>query len=827
MEDTRRCGWCKSDPVYLKYHDEEWGREVNDDAQIFEFIVLESAQAELTWITILKRRDGYRNAFADYDAKKVAAFTDEDVERLMQDTGIIRNRNKILATISNAKCFLDVQSEFGSFCKYLKSFLPDEKPIVNQWKTLSEIPASTPLSDIRCKDMLKIVLIAFVMLFCTSFAVIRAAEPEIIITYLPPLGESGNARGRVFMEGLNTENADHYAVIAMLHAVWQGGGGYYVKPYSNNYLNPVDAAGRFSILITTGGIDTDVDEVIFYLVEREKIGDADVVSPIAMNGKYVATRTIFRAQWVNPLPEVSASERPGVVPPATKITLSTQEESPIIFTLDGSDPVTSSTAQTYHNDQFTVPANGALLVKAAVKTPEAYSDVFSFLWLPDEQLHTPLWGLSVSLALNGESFGMQLSEAATRERMTPIAGLTRWARTFGTTGNGHEYINKIAKEMGLRTMIGLHITNDIANNDKQIEGLRKILQMGPEPPDLICVGNETGLSGVSVATLTACIDEVREMLLELGAAIPVGNADIANISWNMSLLDRIDFLGVNIYCGTWDNVSESQMIQALKQTYANTLSAYPSKHIIITETGTPYAGGAYDVSGGTQTPSIKKAADYLSDFCDWVQKDHIPSFYFEAFDEPVKSHHGGHPIEQYFGLMDGNMEIHSFYRDLVPVTGVSLNKTSATMIAGETEQLTATVFPVNALYRKVSWTSSAPGIAEVSQNGLVTAKSPGVATITATTSNGGYTATCELMVSPVTGMNDITNPSITIYLKDGCLFINSPASEIITIYSVSGTLMYSNSKQAGETIFAIGSIPDQLLMVRGSSGWVKKVIQYR
>jgi len=155
MEDTRRCGWCKSDPIYLKYHDEEWGREVNDDVKMFEFLVLESSQAGLSWITILKRRDGYKNAFAGYDAKKVACFTDKDVERLMQDTGIIRNRNKILATIANAKCFLAVQSEFGSFCNYLKSFLPDGKPIINQWKTLSEILTSTPLSDAISKDMKK------------------------------------------------------------------------------------------------------------------------------------------------------------------------------------------------------------------------------------------------------------------------------------------------------------------------------------------------------------------------------------------------------------------------------------------------------------------------------------------------------------------------------------------------------------------------------------------------------------------------------------------------------------------------------------------------
>ena len=155
MEDTRRCGWCKSDPVYLKYHDEEWGREVTDDGKMFEFLVLESSQAGLSWLTILKRRDGYRNAFADYDVRKVAAFTDADVERLMQDTGIIRNRNKILATISNARCFLDVQKHSGSFCNYLKSFLPDGKPIINQWKSLSEIPASTPLSDAISKDLKK------------------------------------------------------------------------------------------------------------------------------------------------------------------------------------------------------------------------------------------------------------------------------------------------------------------------------------------------------------------------------------------------------------------------------------------------------------------------------------------------------------------------------------------------------------------------------------------------------------------------------------------------------------------------------------------------
>ena len=150
-----RCGWCGNDPLYMKYHDEEWGREVTDDKTMFEFLVLESAQAGLSWITILKRREAYRKAFADFNVEQVAAFTPEDVERLLQDTGIIRNRGKIAATISNARCFIEVQKEFGSFCNYMKSFLPEGKPIVNHWKTLSEIPASTPVSDAMSKDMKK------------------------------------------------------------------------------------------------------------------------------------------------------------------------------------------------------------------------------------------------------------------------------------------------------------------------------------------------------------------------------------------------------------------------------------------------------------------------------------------------------------------------------------------------------------------------------------------------------------------------------------------------------------------------------------------------
>jgi DNA-3-methyladenine glycosylase I len=150
-----RCGWCVSEPIYIKYHDKEWGREVKTDKKMFEFLTLESAQAGLSWITILRRRKNYAKAFANFDVKKVAAFTDKDVERLMQDEGIIRNRLKIKAAISNAKEFIKIQKEFGSFCAYLKTFLPDGKPVINNFKSLSQIPPRSPLSDAISADMKK------------------------------------------------------------------------------------------------------------------------------------------------------------------------------------------------------------------------------------------------------------------------------------------------------------------------------------------------------------------------------------------------------------------------------------------------------------------------------------------------------------------------------------------------------------------------------------------------------------------------------------------------------------------------------------------------
>ena len=125
-----RCGWCGTDELYKKYHDEEWGRLVTDDKVLFEFLVLESAQAGLSWITILKKRDGYRNAFHHFDVNKVAEMTDDDVERLMQDSRIVRNRLKIKSTISNAKLFIAIQKEFGSFYAYTLSFF--SKPKANK-----------------------------------------------------------------------------------------------------------------------------------------------------------------------------------------------------------------------------------------------------------------------------------------------------------------------------------------------------------------------------------------------------------------------------------------------------------------------------------------------------------------------------------------------------------------------------------------------------------------------------------------------------------------------------------------------------------------------
>ena len=142
-----RCNWCVGDPLYEKYHDEEWGKVTYNDKVLFEFLILESAQAGLSWITILRKRENYKKAFANFDAKKVAKFNDAKVDELMQNEGIIRNRLKIKAAISNAKIFLEIQKEYGSFDAFLYSFMPNNKPIVNKRKSMKDIVASSKESD--------------------------------------------------------------------------------------------------------------------------------------------------------------------------------------------------------------------------------------------------------------------------------------------------------------------------------------------------------------------------------------------------------------------------------------------------------------------------------------------------------------------------------------------------------------------------------------------------------------------------------------------------------------------------------------------------------
>ncbi|EON77350.1 DNA-3-methyladenine glycosylase [Lunatimonas lonarensis] len=149
-----RCPWCSGFEMYRQYHDQEWGVPVYDDRRHFEFLVLESAQSGLNWATILKKREGYANAFAGFDYREVAAYPDSMVEVLLQDAGIIRNRLKISAAINNARKVMEVQKTEGSFSDYIWHFV-DGKPIQNQWRSLSEVPATTDVSDKLAKDMKK------------------------------------------------------------------------------------------------------------------------------------------------------------------------------------------------------------------------------------------------------------------------------------------------------------------------------------------------------------------------------------------------------------------------------------------------------------------------------------------------------------------------------------------------------------------------------------------------------------------------------------------------------------------------------------------------
>ncbi len=149
-----RCEWAVKSEIMSKYHDEEWGKPLHDDQKLFEFLILEGMQAGLSWLTILKKREAFRRAYDNFDVRKVARYDETKVEELMADAGIIRNRMKIEASISNAKCFLKIVYEFGSFDKYIWSFV-NFQPIVNQWTKLSELPAKTELSDLISADLKK------------------------------------------------------------------------------------------------------------------------------------------------------------------------------------------------------------------------------------------------------------------------------------------------------------------------------------------------------------------------------------------------------------------------------------------------------------------------------------------------------------------------------------------------------------------------------------------------------------------------------------------------------------------------------------------------
>ncbi len=149
-----RCEWAGSDPLYLQYHDDEWGVPVHDDRHLFEMLILEGAQAGLSWITILRKRENYRKAFSNFDARKIARYNDKKIAALLFNEGIVRNRLKINATLENARAFLAVQKEFGSFDAYIWQFV-DGRPKQNVWKSLKEIPAQTRESEAMSKDLLK------------------------------------------------------------------------------------------------------------------------------------------------------------------------------------------------------------------------------------------------------------------------------------------------------------------------------------------------------------------------------------------------------------------------------------------------------------------------------------------------------------------------------------------------------------------------------------------------------------------------------------------------------------------------------------------------
>lgn len=149
---VKRCGWCGDDELYVRYHDEEWGVPLRDDRALFEFLVLEGAQAGLAWITVLRKREGYRAAFDNFEPSKVARYSDRRLNQLLENPRIIRNRLKVFSARQNARAFLAVQEEWGSFADYIWHFV-DGKPVQNRWRRMADVPATTPLSDRISKDL--------------------------------------------------------------------------------------------------------------------------------------------------------------------------------------------------------------------------------------------------------------------------------------------------------------------------------------------------------------------------------------------------------------------------------------------------------------------------------------------------------------------------------------------------------------------------------------------------------------------------------------------------------------------------------------------------
>lgn len=151
---VKRCEWCGTDPLYIRYHDEEWGVPVFDDIKLFEMLTLEGAQAGLSWITILRKRENYRHAFDNFDPVKISNFSEKKIQDLMGNPGIVRNRLKINSVVRNSEAFLSIQHEFGDFSSYIWEFV-NRKPIVNKFKTLSDLPSKSEISDLMSRDLKK------------------------------------------------------------------------------------------------------------------------------------------------------------------------------------------------------------------------------------------------------------------------------------------------------------------------------------------------------------------------------------------------------------------------------------------------------------------------------------------------------------------------------------------------------------------------------------------------------------------------------------------------------------------------------------------------